>query len=80
MDRLAKNAMLAKQAGLSYGRWKAMQPRVEVDTEKTEGWTVCEWKRCGKAFPPKHGKKFCDAYCRQEAYKERKYAERKGSR
>jgi hypothetical protein len=30
MDNLARNAMLAKQSGLSYGKWKAMQPIVEI--------------------------------------------------
>ena len=71
MDRLAKNAMLAKQAGMSYGKWKAMQPRVEVDAPAIpDGWRPCEY--CGKAFKGKNGKRFCDIECRTIAYKKRK--------
>ena len=69
MDRLARNAMLARQANMSYGKWKAMQPIVEVDKDAVpEGWRVCEW--CGKAFKPKTKKKqrFCDFVCQRYAY------------
>jgi hypothetical protein len=62
--------MLAKQAGMSYGKWKAMQPRVEIDEHTIpEGWTTCEY--CGKAFKPYHRKRFCDMDCRKNAYAER---------
>ena len=67
MDRLARNAMLAKQAGMSYGQWKALQPIVTVEKQKIpEGWKTC--KHCGKPFKPIQGKQFCDIYCRQKAY------------
>lgn len=69
MDSLARNAMLARQAGMSYGKWKALQPR-EEPKEKTlpEGWSKCEY--CGKAFKLLNGRKklYCDAYCGRYAY------------
>jgi hypothetical protein len=70
MDRLARNAMLAKQANMSYGKWKAMQPIVEVkEKPKPDGWRECE--HCGKPFQPKQGKRFCTEECRREAYREK---------
>lgn len=87
MDRLAMNAMLARQAGMSYGKWKAMQEPVQiVKPDCPEGWVKCEY--CGKPFKKFGGKKrFCDIYCRERAYYEkgkvikreytRKYRERK---
>ena len=87
MDRLARNAILARQAGMSYGKWKALQPIVKVEEKPIpEGWRKCEY--CGKAFQKKQGKRFCDIYCREQAYKPRaneirqeytrRYRERKG--
>ena len=68
MDRLARNAMLAKQAGMSYGKWKAMQPIVEVkEKPKPEGWRGCEY--CGEPFQSKQGKRFCNLECRRQAYR-----------
>lgn len=69
MDRLARNAMLARQAGMSYGQWKALQP-VVVPEKKPEGWPRCEY--CGTAFKPFHGKRFCNWECANAArYKKR---------
>ena len=87
MDRLARNAMLARQAGMSYGKWKALQPIVKVEEKPIpEGWRKCEY--CGKHIKKKQGRKFCDIYCREQAYKPRrnelnreqarKYREKKG--
>lgn len=82
MDRLALNAMLARQAGMSYGKWKAMQKPIEVQKEAIpDGWQVCEW--CGKPFKPKTKKKqrFCEIGCQKKAYaiiwNEKKRKERK---
>jgi hypothetical protein len=73
MDRLARNAMLAKQAGMSYGKWKAMQPIVEVkEKPMPEGYRKCEY--CGEPFPKKQGKRFCHDECRREAYRPRENA------
>ena len=87
MDNLARDAMLARQAGLSYGRWKAMQKPVKVtESPIPDGWRKCEF--CGKPFKKSHGKRFCNIDCRNKAYKPRenelkaehmrKYRERKG--
>ena len=72
MDKLAKDARKAKQAGLSYGQWKAMQPRVTVKKQEIpDGWQACEC--CGKPFKPKGGgQRFCDIDCREKSYKARK--------
>ena len=75
MNNLARDAMLAKQAGLSYGQWKAMQPPQEENPEEVpDGWLVCEY--CGKQFKPKtkRPKRFCEVECQKQAYK-KKYAE-----
>ena len=87
MDKLAINAMLAKQANMSYGKWMAMQKPVQLEEKPIpEGWRKCEF--CGKPFKKSHGKRFCDIYCREQAYKPRenelkaenmrKYRERNG--
>lgn len=63
------NAMLASQAGMSYGKWKALQPVVPIATKKEEipeGWKACEY--CGKQFKPRNGKRFCDGECRKAAW------------
>lgn len=72
MDNLARNAMLAKQAGMSYGKWKALQPRVEPQKPHKSEWErVCPY--CGKTFVKKSNRvqTYCDYYCRNEAQKER---------
>lgn len=70
MDNLARNAMLAKQAGMSYGQWKAMQQPVKPQKKPIpDGWKACEC--CGNGFKPKQGKRFCDIECRRTAYAEK---------
>ena len=67
MDRLAMNAMLARKANMSYGKWKAMQEPVKIVAKPIpEGWRKCEY--CGKPFKPVQGKRFCDLTCRNKAY------------
>lgn len=73
MDRLSRNAMLAKQAGMSYGKWKAMQPPVDATKTIPDGWKACEY--CGKPFPPKSHQRFCEYSCREAAQRERKWKE-----
>lgn len=84
MDNLAREAMLAMQAGMSYGKWKAMQEPVAVGEKPIpDGWQKCE--KCGKPFKSGKGKRFCDEICRRTAYDEsgkqkeymRKYRESK---
>ena len=72
MDRLSRNAMLARQAGMSYGKWKALQPIVPIVKKKIpDGWKECEG--CGKVFKPGDPRqRFCDIGCRNEAYYQRR--------
>jgi hypothetical protein len=77
MDNLAKDAAAALAAGMSYGRWKAMQGEpVKVEPKKTElpdGWKVCPW--CGKAYKPKRCSNsrqiYCELECQKAAQRER---------
>lgn len=68
MDNLARDAILAKKAGLSYGQWKAMQkPVVKKEKKAKNGWKKC--KGCGKLFEPRNNKqKYCDIVCRDAGY------------
>jgi hypothetical protein len=66
MDNLAREAMLAKEAGVSYGQWKALQKPKQVLRKIPEGWIACE--HCGKYFKPRANQRFCDIGCRAEAY------------
>lgn len=84
MDNLARNAMLAKQAGLSYGQWKALQPIVPIEkkAESHEGWIKCGY--CGKLFKPYNPQqKYCNYDCQKRDYYEkrseyqRKYREKR---
>lgn len=68
MDNLAKDAFLAKRAGMTYGKWKANNPstagyKVELIPD---GWRKCEC--CGKPYKPARAmQKFCELSCRDEA-------------
>lgn len=71
VDKLAQDVSKAIAAGMSYGKWKAMQQPVKTENGIPEGWLVCQ--HCGKAFKPKtkRGQRFCDYYCQQQAYYEK---------
>lgn len=71
-DKLAQEAAAAKAAGMSYGKWKAMQSApVEVKKEIPDGWRVCEY--CGRPYKPKtkRSQKYCEVYCAKHANDER---------
>ena len=71
-DKLAQDAAAALAAGMSYGNWKAMQPRVEIEEPPIpDNLRICE--RCGKPFLLKtqKEKRFCEAGCQHEAQVER---------
>jgi hypothetical protein len=73
-DKLAQDAAAALAAGMSYGKWKAMQEPVKIEKkaeEIPEGWLIC--KQCGKPFKPKtyRKQKYCEMSCQQAAQKER---------
>jgi hypothetical protein len=74
-DNLAKDAAAALAAGMSYGRWKAMNPntvRAEPESDEIpDGWKLC--KHCGKQFKPRKGTRqfYCEPWCQKEAHRER---------
>ena len=75
-DRLSQEATLAIAAGMSYGKWKAMQPLIDMPTEKISDCRTRACQRCGILFLlNKKGngvKKFCSDDCRDRFYRERK--------
>ena len=74
MDNLARNAMLAKQANMSYGKWKAMQKPVPIVMVIPEGHKKCVG--CGSTFLPNHkSQKYCGIDC-QRRTQQRKHRER----
>lgn len=65
-DQLAQDAASAKAAGLSYGKWKAMQGvTIKKSTDLPEGWKRCEW--CNTPFKAKKNQRFCGAVCQKYA-------------
>ena len=67
MDQLTKDCIEARKAGMTYGKWKAMQPRKEkapeqvVEEEKPSG-KYC--RVCGKMIPKTSPRKvYCSNAC-----------------
>ena len=70
MDKLSREVAQALACGMSYGKWKAKQEPVKiVKQEYPADWRLCE--HCGKPFKPVQGKRFCDIYCRDRAYRKK---------
>ena len=77
-DQLAKDAAAARAAGMSYGKWKALQgERPETKKEIPEGWRICVY--CGKPFKPATWRKqlYCEAYCQKRATEKRYKAQKR---
>lgn len=73
-DKLAQDAAAALAAGMSYGKWKAMQGNPVVIKKQEivpDGWLIC--KHCGEPFKPKTKRKqfYCGAWCQSTASRER---------
>ena len=72
-DKLAQDAAAALAAGMSYGKWKALQcnSTAKVEQSVPDGWLVCNY--CGKAFKPKTKRKqlYCEPVCQAAASRER---------
>ena len=68
MDNLAKDAKKAREAGMSYGRWKATQPFVHKLPRKiTKGYRLRVCKECGAEFMTSHPSKvYCNDDCRMK--------------
>lgn len=77
MDNIARNAMLAKQAGVSYGKWMAIQEPVKAE-KKPDNWQICAF--CGEKFKPKTKKKqiYCGAICCSNAQMKKRRANKRG--
>lgn len=71
MDNLARNAMLASQAGLSYGKWKALQPAI-VPTKKADPADIKVCPHCQKAFTGRNNQKYCSLECREKTYNKKR--------
>lgn len=67
IDKLAQEVAMALAAGMSYGKWKAMQDPVKCEKPKDCELVVCKY--CGKQFKPKVKKRqiYCDIYCQKKA-------------
>ena len=78
-DKLAQDAKAAREAGMTYGKWKAMQSPVNVvPSSKRKGIKkIC--LHCGKEFYQTSAieKKYCDENCRNYYYQNRVREERK---
>lgn len=76
MDKLAWENAQALAAGMSYGKWKAMQEPVKIVKEKElpEGWCRCAW--CNTPFKPKtkRPRKYCESRCQQIAWNSKRPA------
>ena len=70
-DRLSIDAYNARQAGMSYGQWKALQKPEKVEPKIPEGWKECE--RCGRQFNTNRSdQRFCGFECQRVAYYEKR--------
>jgi hypothetical protein len=49
MDQLTLDSIAAQKAGMSYGKWKALQPLVQVKAAPDDAEKVCEI--CGREIP-----------------------------
>lgn len=70
-DQLSLDAAEARKAGMSYGKWKAIQGAQNVQ-RKDHDTARCEF--CGTLIRlnPKCRRQFCDERCRSEFYNQRK--------
>ena len=71
LDKLTRENMQALAAGMSYGKWKAMQPVVPVKPKKPpEIYKEFTCEVCGNKIVRMDGRtqKYCGARCRYMAY------------
>ena len=70
MDNLARDAMLARQAGMTYGKWKAEHPRTKPDPNRHGPQVIeCTCSICGAKFEWVGRRK---SVCSDACYAERK--------
>lgn len=72
-DKLALDMIECKKAGFGchYGKWKALQPVVEVEKVMPDNFRSCEY--CGQWYKPtsKRAQKYCGAACQIAAQRAR---------
>lgn len=78
MDNLAKDAFMARQKGMTYGKYMATKKPADrnVPTRKAQvnsGDVNCYCAKCGKAFVKKNQlrRKYCSLECRNSVKAER---------
>ena len=72
MDKLTLDAAAALAAGMSYGKWKAMQPtpaKPKPVPVLPDGWKQGPW--CNVHFKANGNQKYCDIQCQKQAQKAR---------
>ena len=69
VDKLSFEAAQARAAGLSYGRWKAMQPPPTEEPIELRGLKLCKY--CGEPFKPRTTQIYCNMDCQYLARLER---------
>ena len=87
MDQLTLDCIAARKAGMTYGKWKALQPAVvpvagvESEPEEVPKRAVRTCQVCGREVPTimHGGVKYCSIDCKYEAIrrKQRDYYRRK---
>ena len=72
-DRLSVEVAQALAAGMSYGKWKAMQPPDVPTTSAPKAVIQRTCQVCGKVFwqSDRYRRKYCSVECRYEADTER---------
>ena len=74
MDNLAKDAFMARQKGMSYGRYMATKkPGPVKKSPINSGNANCYCARCGKSFVKQNKlrQKYCSDMCYRQARSER---------
>jgi hypothetical protein len=67
-DRLDIESSAAIAAGMSYGKWKAMQGEVEIEKPPLPSdWRVCAWCGTPLKLKNKRPKLYCEVYCQRLA-------------
>lgn len=78
-DKLSQEVAQALAAGMSYGKWKAMQPVVPIEPKKPlEIYKEFTCEICGSKIIRVDGRnqKYCSANCRYIAYERQKRAKK----
>lgn len=84
-EKLSQDVAAARSAGLSYGKWKALQNEEQIKPKKVPVELprlkrTCE--HCGKVFykEDRKAKRFCCVSCRESYYYHNVLKEKKGKR